>query len=199
MRPFIHRVPDFPIPGITFWDIMDLLRHPEAFGWTVERLSQQFHKHRIDTVAAPESRGFLFGCPIAKDLGIGFVPIRKPGKLPRQTIQERCTLEYGVTTMEMHENAIGKGERVLLIDDVLATGGTALACASLIERQGGIVAGMGFLLDLQYIKRKDAIAQYETFSLLVLTEDDVRSQPPLPTGEGRVRGSGRRRIVSTNS
>ncbi|OGJ56943.1 adenine phosphoribosyltransferase [Candidatus Peribacteria bacterium RIFCSPLOWO2_12_FULL_55_15] len=176
LRPFIHRVPDFPIKGITFWDIMDLLRHPEAFGWTVEQFAKQFKDNAIDTVAAPESRGFLFGCPVAKELGIGFVPIRKPGKLPRQTIQERCTLEYGVTTMEMHEDAISPGERVLLIDDVLATGGTALACASLIERQGGIVAGMGFLLDLQYIPRKAALVPYETFSLLTFTEQDVHGK-----------------------
>ena len=173
LRPFIHRVPDFPIQGITFWDIMDLLRHPEAFGWTIEQFAKTFKEYAIDSVAAPESRGFLFGCPVAKELGIGFVPIRKPGKLPRQTIQERCTLEYGVTTMEMHEDAIAKGERVLLIDDVLATGGTALACASLIERQGGIVAGMGFLLDLQYIPRKAALAAYPTFSLLQFTAKDL--------------------------
>lgn len=174
LRPFIRRVPDFPIQGITFWDIMDLLRHPEAFHWTVEQLAKQFRKYKIDTVVAPESRGFLFGCPVAKELGIGFVPIRKPGKLPRRTIRERCTLEYGVTFMEMHHDAIHPGERVLLIDDVLATGGTALACASLVERQGGMVAGMGFLLDLQYIPRKEAIAPYETFSLLQFTEQDVQ-------------------------
>src|SRR3989344_5763431 len=140
------------------------------------QLVEQVKDKAIDTVAAPESRGFLFGCPVAKELGIGFVPIRKPGKLPRQTIQERCTLEYGVTTMEMHEDAISPGERVLLIDDVLATGGTALACASLIERQGGIVAGMGFLLDLQYIPRKAALVPYETFSLLTFTEQDVHGK-----------------------
>src|SRR3989338_6554036 len=150
IRTFIQRVPDFPIKGITFWDIMDLLRHPEAFSWTIEEMAKKLHKLNIDKIAAPESRGFLFGCPVAKELGIGFLPIRKPGKLPRPTLKEECFLEYGVTTMEMHEDAVHKGERIAIIDDVLATGGTARACASLVERQGGTVVAMGFLLELGY-------------------------------------------------
>ncbi|PIR52123.1 adenine phosphoribosyltransferase, partial [Candidatus Peregrinibacteria bacterium CG10_big_fil_rev_8_21_14_0_10_49_16] len=137
---------------------------------------EEFQEKGITKIAAPESRGFLFGCPLAKDLGVGFIPIRKPGKLPRQTMSECFMLEYGQTCMEMHHDAIQPGERVVLIDDVLATGGTANACATLIERQGGIVAGMGFLLDLKYIPQIDPIKKYDTFSLLTFTEEDAKEK-----------------------
>lgn len=173
LRPFIRQVPDFPIKGITFWDIMDLLRDPPAFAWVIDQFAEACREKDIDKVVAPESRGFLFGCPLAKEIGAGFIPIRKPGKLPRATISETCTLEYGQTTMEMHEDAIIPGERILLIDDVLATGGTARACASLIERQGGIVAGMGFLIELGYLPGRRNLSAYESFSLLMLTEQDL--------------------------
>ena len=139
----IRHVPDFPKPGILFYDITTLLRDPEGFKAAIDQLAQPFVGAGIDLVVGIESRGFILGRPVADRLGAGFCPIRKPGKLPAKTCRESFNLEYGTDAIEMHEDAIAPGQRVLIVDDVLATGGTAAAAASLVKRLGGPPARAG--------------------------------------------------------
>ena len=151
LESFIHDVPDFPKPGIVFKDITPLLACPDAFREAIDGMATQARQLRAETIVAIESRGFLFGTPLAKTLGLPFIPVRKPGKLPRARFREEYALEYGTDALEMHQDAIAKGSRVLIVDDVLATGGTASAVAALVRRAGGNPIGALFLIELSFL------------------------------------------------
>lgn len=148
LRPLIRDVPDFPLPGILFRDITPLLLEPTALAAVVDHFARRFRHASIDRIAAIESRGFIFGAPLALHLGCGFVPVRKVGKLPWRTVSREYVLEYGTNHLEVHEDAIRPGQRVLVIDDVLATGGTASATIELVRDLGGIPVGVGFVLEI---------------------------------------------------
>ena len=163
---YIRNVPDFPKPGILFRDITPLLREPRAFRHAIERLVAELRPRKVDVIAAAEARGFLFAAPVALELEAGLVPIRKAGKLPCKTLSHTYQLEYGTDTMEMHADAIQPGNRVVIVDDVLATGGTVHACCQLVEKAGGIVVGCAFLIELVALKGREKIAQYQPISLL---------------------------------
>ncbi|PIP65517.1 adenine phosphoribosyltransferase [Candidatus Peregrinibacteria bacterium CG22_combo_CG10-13_8_21_14_all_49_11] len=173
IRPHIHKVPDFPTEGVVFWDITPLLANAEALRKSIEQMALHYKGKIIDKVASPEARGFLIGPALAKELNAGFIPIRKPGKLPRKTVQSSYDLEYGSDQLHMHEDAIEPGERILIADDILATGGTAEACAHLVERQGGQVEGFSFLISLEYLSGKNLLKRYDIYELLNLTKEDV--------------------------
>ncbi len=163
---FIADVPDFPIEGVLFKDITPLLLEPDAFREAVDLIVAEFEDREIAQVVAIESRGFIFGAPIAYQLGCGFVPIRKPEKLPREKISVEYSLEYGTNTLEMHADAIGSGENVLLVDDLLATGGSAKAAVDLIERLGGEVKGIAFLIELAFLRGREKLEDYDIFSIM---------------------------------
>lgn len=148
IKSVIKTVPDYPKPGIMFRDVTSVLEDHTAYSKSIELLLEQFRPLNFDKVAGTEARGFLFGAPLAIELGIGFVPVRKPNKLPRETIGESYELEYGMDTLEIHKDAIKPGERVLMIDDLLATGGTMVATANLIRKLGGIAEHAGFIISL---------------------------------------------------
>ncbi|HHX45309.1 MAG TPA: adenine phosphoribosyltransferase [Chloroflexi bacterium] len=162
----VRDVPDFPVEGVLFKDITTLLRRPDAFREAVDALAARFADKRIDQVVAIESRGFVFGAPLAYKLGAGFVPVRKPGKLPAKTISREYSLEYGTNTLEMHVDAIDPGQRVLLVDDLLATGGSARAAVDLVERLGGVVVGAAFLIELEFLQGAKKLEGYDVFSLI---------------------------------
>lgn len=162
----IRDIPDFPAEGILFRDITPLLNNPEAFSETIDMLYDAVSGMQIDRIAGIESRGFIFGTPLALRLGVGFVPIRKPGKLPSETVSEEYDLEYGTNTIEMHTDAIQPGERVLIVDDLLATGGTAEAACTLIERVGGTVAGLVFVIELAFLKGRTKLDGRNVVSLV---------------------------------
>ena len=166
LKAHIREVPDFPKPGILFYDITTLLKDPLALRMTVDRFVWLFARQRIDKVIGIEARGFMFGPIVAYDLNAGFVPVRKPGKLPAKTIRQSYDLEYGSDAIEMHEGAIEPGERVLIVDDLIATGGTALAGARLVESAGGIVAGFGFIVELTFLPGREKLKGYEVESLI---------------------------------
>jgi len=148
LEDYIKNVPDFPIPGIQFKDITTLIGNGEAYKYAVDELAAFAREQKADLIVGPDARGFIIGSPVAYAVGVGFVPVRKPGKLPRKTISYDYDLEYGKNTLCMHEDAIRPGQRVVIIDDLLATGGTMGATIRLIEAAGGIVAGLGFLIEL---------------------------------------------------
>ena len=166
LRQFIRDVPDFPKGGILFKDITPLLRSPEAFGDSVERLAVPFKDERITAVAAIESRGFIFGSCVARLLGAGFVPIRKPGKLPWTTRRNEYQLEYGSDALEIHRDAVSDGDRVLLIDDVLATGGTAAAASSLVRDCGATLAGIAIVIELSFLDGRKKLGGTTVHSLI---------------------------------
>lgn len=166
LADFIADVPDFPIEGVLFKDITPLLSDPEAFRESVDLIVAEFEDREIAQVVAIESRGFIFGAPIAYQLGCGFVPIRKPEKLPREKISVEYSLEYGTNTLEMHADAIEPGDNVLLVDDLLATGGSARAAIDLLERLGGQVAGIAFLVELAFLKGREKLKDYDIFSIM---------------------------------
>jgi adenine phosphoribosyltransferase len=166
LRESIRSVPDFPKQGIVFRDITTLLKDPEALREAGASLLARYRHLRIDKVAAIESRGFILGGILAEKLGVGFVPIRKPGKLPAAVARKEYSLEYGTDALEIHRDAIRPGERVLLHDDLLATGGTAKAACSLIEELGGVVVGVAFLIELQFLAGRDALRGYDVYSLV---------------------------------
>ncbi len=162
----IRAVPDFPKPGILFRDITPLLAEPTAFMAAIDRLAGPWQADGIDAVAAVEARGFLFAGPLAMKLGVGIIPVRKPGKLPAETISYRYDLEYGSDTLEMHRGILAPGARVLVVDDVLATGGTAEACVRLIEAAGATVAGCSFLVELGGLGGRERLAGQRIESVL---------------------------------
>lgn len=165
LKALMRTVPDFPKAGINFIDITTLIRDAEALRDVVKRLADAFRDTEIDVVAGIESRGFIFGAAVAIDLGLGFVPIRKPGKLPAATTAETYELEYGTDTIEIHTDAIRAGQNVLLIDDLLATGGTMAAACRLVERLDGHVAGIAFLVELAFLNGREKLAGHPLVSL----------------------------------
>jgi adenine phosphoribosyltransferase len=166
LKSRIRNVPDFPKAGILFYDITTLLRDPEGFKTAIENLSAPFAGAGIDIVVGIESRGFILGGAVADRLGAGFCPIRKPGKLPAKTLRESFSLEYGTDSIEIHTDAIQPGQRVLVVDDVLATGGTANAAASLVERIGGRVIGISCLIELDFLNGRDKVKDHDLFTLI---------------------------------
>ncbi|HMQ50734.1 MAG TPA: adenine phosphoribosyltransferase [Anaerolineae bacterium] len=162
----IRSVPNFPIEGILFYDITTLLKNPVALQETIDQLTAEYQNKKIDVVVGMESRGFIFGMPLAYRLGVGFVPIRKPGKLPAKKLSESYSLEYGINTLEIHVDAIEAGQHVLIVDDLLATGGTAKASCNLVEKLGGKVVGLAFVIELSFLNGRKKLADYEVFSLL---------------------------------
>lgn len=162
----IRAVPDFPIKGVTFRDITPLLLDPHAVGRTVQELARVYAGGRIDRVAAIESRGFIFGMPLALDLDAGFVPVRRLGKLPRKTISRSYSLEYGTNHLEVHVDSIQPGQRVVVVDDVLATGGTARATVDLLEELGAKVVGVSFLIELPALNGRSLLQGHPVHSLL---------------------------------
>jgi adenine phosphoribosyltransferase len=166
LTDFIRAIPDFPKPGILFRDITPLLAAPDAFRAAIQQLAAHYRDKKINAVAAAEARGFLFAAPLALELNVGLVPIRKPGKLPFDTHAFHYELEYGTDTLEMHIDGITAGQNVLLVDDLLATGGTMQACCRLVEKVGAKVAGCAFLIELSGLGGAKRIAPYEAFSLI---------------------------------
>lgn len=162
----IRDVPDFPKQGIVFKDLMPLVADPDAFRETIERLADWARPKRPDLILGAEARGFIFGGALAYVLGAGFVAARKPGKLPWTTVKATYELEYGTDTLEVHSDAIGSGARVIVLDDVLATGGTAKAKIELVEKAGGAVVGVGFVVELGFLNGRDRLAGYDVHSLI---------------------------------
>ena len=162
----IRNVPDFPVEGIQFKDITTLLQDPVPFAASVEALLETYQDSEIDVVVAVEARGFIWGAILAYELGAGFVPVRKPGKLPAETIRAEYTLEYGTNALEMHADAILPSQRVLVVDDLLATGGTAKATCELVEELGGEVVGVAFVIELTSLHGRDKLSGYGVKSLV---------------------------------
>ena len=165
-KKYIASIPDFPQPGVLFRDITPLMSDGEAFHAATSEIQKFAEQVGAEVIAGPESRGFIFGCPVAANLHIGFVPVRKPGKLPRETISYRYDLEYGSNELHMHKEAIKPGQKVLIVDDLLATGGTVQATIKMIEELGGVVVGCAFLIELEGLKGREALAGYEVFTLM---------------------------------
>jgi adenine phosphoribosyltransferase len=166
LKQHIRSVPDFPKKGILFYDITTLLRQPEGFAAAIERLSAPYAGTGIDVVVGIESRGFILGAAVAQRIGAGFIPIRKPGKLPSKVAKETYDLEYGKDALELHVDAVDKGQRVLIVDDVLATGGTAAAAARLVRSLGGELHALAFLIELTFLNGKAKLPGETLFSVL---------------------------------
>ena len=166
LKTHIRHIPDFPKPGILFYDITTLLRHPVGLKTAIERLSAPFLGAEIAVVVGIESRGFILGAAVAERLGAGFIPVRKAGKLPAKAIKEIYDLEYGKDALEIHADAVDRGQRVLIVDDVLATGGTAAATARLVKKLGGELHGLAFLIELLGLNGKSKLAGEHVFSVL---------------------------------
>jgi adenine phosphoribosyltransferase len=162
----IRSVPDFPKPGIVFRDITTLLKDRGAFQRASDVLYEHYKNERVDKVVSIESRGYILGAVMAYRLNAGFVPIRKPGKLPAETISETYALEYGTDTLEIHTDAVHAGERVLIHDDLLATGGTVQAACRLVERLGGVILGLSFLIELDFLKGRQKLGSRDVFSII---------------------------------
>jgi adenine phosphoribosyltransferase len=166
LKQHIRNVPDFPKPGILFYDITTLLKNAAGLKATIERLAAPYQGSKIDVVIGIESRGFILGAAVAERLGAGFIPVRKPGKLPSKAIKETYDLEYGKDALEMHTDAVDKGQRVLIVDDVLATGGTAAAAVQLVKKSGGELHGLAFLIELTALQGKSKLPGQQVFSVL---------------------------------
>ena len=166
LTDYIRDIPDFPKPGILFKDITPLLAHPGAFAESIQQLADRYRDKSIDAIAAAEARGFLFAAPMALALKIPLIPLRKPGKLPYRTYSLKYDLEYGSAELHMHVDGVQPGAKVLLVDDLLATGGTMQAGCNLIEKAGGTVAGCAFLVELAFLGGRKRLANYDVFSLI---------------------------------
>jgi len=170
LKKLIREVPDFPKPGINFYDITTLLKDPEGFEQTIDALTEMCRGIQVDTVIGVESRGFIFAAPLAYQLGAGFIPVRKPKKLPAEIVSVSYELEYGTDTLEMHKDAVGEGHRVLIVDDLLATGGTARAVVDLVEGAGGVVPALLFVVELDFLGGRAKFEGHEVKSLLHYSE-----------------------------
>ncbi len=166
LKKYIADIPDFPEPGVLFRDVTPLLADATAYKESIRLLVDFAKDKNIDVIAGPEARGFLFGCPAAVELNCGFVPVRKPGKLPREVVSKSYELEYGTNEIQMHSDSIKPGQNVLIVDDLLATGGTVEAAVSLIEQMGGNVVGIAFLIELEALKGRDLLKGYDVYSVL---------------------------------
>lgn len=167
-KQYIANIPDFPEEGVIFRDVTPLLKNKDAYKETIKAFAKWVDSLnvKVDVVAGPEARGFIFGCPVACEIGAGFVPVRKPGKLPRETVSEEYALEYGTNEVQIHADSIKPGENVIIVDDLLATGGTVEATIRLVEKLGGKVVGIAFLIELEALKGRDKLDGYEVYSLL---------------------------------
>lgn len=172
LKNYIRDVPDFPKPGILFRDITPLLAEPRAFRYAIDRFAEHFRGSEPTAILAAESRGFIFAAPLAMALNAAFIPVRKPGKLPGQTRQFKYDLEYGTDSLEIHIDAINADSRVLLIDDLLATGGTIEACVKLAEQSGAKVLGCGFLVELTFLNGRERLRDYDVMSLISYDGED---------------------------
>lgn len=166
LKSLIREVPDFPKPGINFYDITTLLKHPEGLRNTVDALASEFEGAKVDSVIGIEARGFIFAPALAYHLGAGFVPVRKPKKLPAECASISYDLEYGQDTLQIHRDAVGDGHRVIIADDLLATGGTARAVCDLVEQLGGTVVGLVFVVELEFLPGREKLAGYDVRSLI---------------------------------
>ena len=166
LKRLIREVPDFPKKGILFYDITTLLKDKTGFATLIDALSENYLERKIDLVLGIEARGFIFGPALAYRLNAGFVPVRKPKKLPAETAKWTYQLEYGTDTLEIHKDALQPGSRVIIVDDLLATGGTAHACAQLAKSLGADIAGLGFVVELDFLKGREKLKEHEVFSLL---------------------------------
>jgi adenine phosphoribosyltransferase len=166
IKALVRDVPDFPEPGIVFKDITPVLANENAFSTIIDLIVVHFGRGNVDKVVGIEARGFILAAPVAYHFGAGVVPVRKKGKLPWKTLEASYSLEYGDATLQIHEDAVEAGERVLIVDDVLATGGTAAATASLVERIGGKVCGIACLIELEFLHGREKLPQYDLFTLI---------------------------------
>lgn len=166
LKQKIRNIPDFPKKGVVFRDITTLLGDAEAFKYSVDRMVEYWRGKKIDAVLGAEARGFIFGAVIAYKLNVGFIPVRKPGKLPYKTCQASYDLEYGKNILQMHIDAIKKGDKILIVDDLVATGGTAKAKVELVEKMGGEVVGFCFLIELEFLNPRKFLKDYDIFSLI---------------------------------
>ena len=171
-KKYIRSIKDFPIKGIMFRDITTLLKEPEAIKATLSQLMLNIQGKKIDKVVGIESRGFIFGALLAKELGVGFIPVRKPGKLPSETVTQTYKLEYGTDSVQIHKDAISKGDKVLLHDDLLATGGTAEASCKLIEKLGGEIVQISFIIELTFLKGREKLKPYDVHSLVTYENEE---------------------------
>jgi adenine phosphoribosyltransferase len=166
LSSYIRNVPDFPVDGIQFKDITTLIKRGDLFVQAVDRLYEPFRQDDISKVVSVEARGFIFGAALAYKLNVGFIPVRKPGKLPADSITQEYQLEYGVDSIEIHSDAVEKKDRILVVDDLLATGGTAAACCQLIEKMDGKIVGLSFLIELSDLKGRERLKDYVVHSVI---------------------------------
>ncbi|MFK2824485.1 adenine phosphoribosyltransferase [Bacillus sp. B190/17] len=166
LKPYIKIVPDWPKPGIKFKDITPLMDNGEAFRYATDQIVEYAKERNIDLIVGPEARGFIVGCPVAYALGVGFAPVRKEGKLPRETVKVTYGKEYGDDVLTIHKDAVKPGQRVLITDDLLATGGTIEATIKLVEQLGGTVAGIAFLVELSYLDGRSKLDGYDVLTLI---------------------------------
>ncbi len=171
LKQYITIVEDYPKEGISFKDITTLMDHGEAYKFATDEIVKYAEKVKADIIVGPEARGFIIGCPVAYALEVGFAPVRKPGKLPRETVSVEYDLEYGTDRLTIHKDAIKPGQRVLIVDDLLATGGTIKATIELVEELGGVVAGCAFLIELAYLEGRKKIEGYDVCTLLTYDEE----------------------------
>jgi adenine phosphoribosyltransferase len=166
LKEYIREIPDYPKPGILFYDITTLIKEKAGLAKVIDGISEHFINYKVDLVVGMEARGFIFGPAVAYRLNAGFIPIRKPRKLPGETVKHTYKLEYGEDTLEIHKDAIQKAQRVLVVDDLLATGGTAVAATELVKQLGGSVCGIGFVIELDFLSGRDKLKDFDVFSLL---------------------------------
>jgi adenine phosphoribosyltransferase len=166
LTKFIRDIPNFPKPGIVFKDITPVLKDPKALSYSAARMAEPYKGEGVQMVCGAEARGFIFGPLVAERLGVGFVPVRKPGKLPFKTHAVTYELEYGSDTLEIHQDAVDPGIKILMVDDVLATGGTMRACCNLIEELGGVVSGCAFLIELEFLNGRQKLSKYRVHSVI---------------------------------
>ncbi|WP_434122200.1 adenine phosphoribosyltransferase [Salinicoccus roseus] len=170
LKKYVSEVPDWPKEGVSFKDITTIMDNGPAYKYATDQMVEYAREKEVDIVVGPEARGFIIGCPVAYSMGIGFAPVRKEGKLPREVIKYEYELEYGTNVLTMHKDAISPGQRVLITDDLLATGGTIEATIHLVESLGGIVAGIAFLIELEYLGGRKLLEGYDTISLITYDE-----------------------------